>query len=60
MAELTKEKILQLAFEFVSKMGRPPWLSVNDSNRIIAQTFYFAGMHEFAKMLIEELETSND
>ena len=56
MAELTKEKILDLASEMIETTATFECLGENEDNWLKAGLFYNTGINEFARALIRALE----
>lgn len=54
MAELTKERILKLAIEFISDDGL--FEAVGEAEWIKSTAFYNAGIADFTKALLQEME----
>ena len=59
MAELTKEKILQMASDYIND-GASPFEALNDIEWLKAQLFYNTGINDFARAIAKEMEKSND
>lgn len=57
MANLTKEKILDLASNFFAESST--FEGLNEPNWITAILFYNNGINDFARALISEMEDNN-
>ena len=57
MAELTKEKVLKLAIDFIADCNL--FEANDDVDWIKASAFYNSGVADFAKAIIAEMEKGN-